>query len=302
MRVTQSMISNNMMKNINSSLKRLDTSYNQMSTGKKFQKPSDDPMGFIASMDATDSLTEVDQYRSNCNTTISWMNSSDSALNQFTTVLHRLEEIGVGASNSTLSQTSCNAYADEVAELRDYVLQITNTKYGDRYLFAGQKVDTKAYDTDASGKITYQGSNTALSIQIGDGSKIEYSYPGNQIFEYDSDGDGTNDKSIFEFMSDMENSIRNMDFSAVSDSLEDIGTILDNVLNIQASYGAKVKRLSMNVSRLDELKTQFKSIRSEAEDVNASDVAIEYKTQQTIYEAALAAGAKVIQTSLMKYI
>jgi len=287
MRVTQNMVTNGMSRYINASLQRIYRKYDEIATGKKIQAASDDPVGFTTSLRINNSLTEIERYQQNSEAGISWMNTSDAALSELSSVLNRLEEIGVAASNGTLAQSSCDAYAEEVAELKEHVLQIANTKFGDRYIFSGQMTNQPAYDEN----YTYQGDNSALKMEIGEDSSIEYSHTGAEIF-----GD------FFQVMSDLETSIRNMDFDQVSEYLTDIQSEVDNVLNIRSSYGAKVSRLEKNNERLDNLEIQFQEILSDVEDTDITEAATQLSMQETIYQAALSVGAKIMQTSLINYI
>src|SRR5690554_277909 len=144
MRVTEKIISEGMIKNIGSSLRRLDRYYQQLSTGKRLQYPSDDPVGVTVSLKMRAGLRELEQYIANAEFAVSWMEATDASLDELTKVLHRLKEIAVYGANDTLPEGSMNALADEVAELKDHVWQVANARHENRYLFAGQQTDRKS--------------------------------------------------------------------------------------------------------------------------------------------------------------
>src|SRR5690554_7486502 len=144
MRVTENTINKRVMRNINSSLQRLDRNYLELSSGKRIHYPSDDPVGLAISLKLRNSLREMEQYKKNGENAISWLEATDASLNELTKVLHRLKAIAVYGGNETLPEGSMNALADEVAELKDHVWQVANARHENRYLFAGQQTDRKS--------------------------------------------------------------------------------------------------------------------------------------------------------------
>ena len=119
MRITEKIISNGLTRNIHNTMRRIDKRYDELSSGKKIRYPSDDPVGLITSLRLKNAITEADRYKDNSETAISWLDASDAALNEETSVLHRLEELGVAAGNSPLTDSSRKAIADEVHELKN---------------------------------------------------------------------------------------------------------------------------------------------------------------------------------------
>jgi len=101
MRVTQSMLSNNMIRNISNSYERLAKLQEQILTQKKFSKPSDDPVAAMMGMNYRTSLNQVEQYSRNISEATNWVESTDSALGQAVSALQRMRELTVQASNGT---------------------------------------------------------------------------------------------------------------------------------------------------------------------------------------------------------
>ncbi len=80
MRITNSMIQNNVMYNINNNLYTMNTIYSELSTGKTIQSPSDDPIGASNAMKYEAYLSDIEQYSSNANDAYAWMEVTESAL------------------------------------------------------------------------------------------------------------------------------------------------------------------------------------------------------------------------------
>ncbi|HYH04137.1 MAG TPA: flagellar hook-associated protein FlgL [Bacillota bacterium] len=293
MRITEKIVTNGVTRNINSSMRRIDKRYDEISTGKRIRYPSDDPVGLITSLRLNDQIKEAERYVTNSDSAISWLEASDAALTEMTKVLHRLEELAVASGNGHLAESSLNAYAEEVHELKGHVLQIANTQLGSRYLFAGQQTTQSAY-TDA---FAYQGDENPLSIEVGAGVSLDVSYSGTTIFGDANSAAG----DFFEFMDAFEAHIRAGDIDAIAGDITGINDQLTRTLNNQASIGAKVNRLERSNERYSQLDVQFKKLLSKNEDVDLAEATMNLKMQESVYQAALAAGARVLQTSMLNY-
>jgi len=288
MRVTEKIINQGLMKNISNSLQRLDRNYQQLSTGKRIQYPSDDPVGVTISLKMRACLREIDQYKANAETASSWLEATDASLDELTKVLHRLKEIAVYGGNETLPEDSMNALADEVAELKDHVWQVANARHENRYLFAGQQTKEPAYDDS----FAYQGDDRPLLMEVGIGSRMDYSVPGSEVF-----GD------FFARLDEFEARLRNAEHEEISHT--DLGMLedrLDQVLNVRSSIGAKVNRLERNIERMGIMEVNYSGLLSKNEDADIAEVMMQLKMNEHVYQAALATGARILQTTLVNYL
>jgi flagellar hook-associated protein 3 FlgL len=287
LRVTDKIITNGVARNINSSMRRIDKRYDELSSGKKIRYPSDDPVRLISSLRLNDSINEARRYVDNSNAAMDWLNASDASLDEMNKTLLRLQTIAIAAANGDLPQSSFNAYADEVHQLRAHILQVANTQLGNRFLFAGQQTNRSAYD----GNYNYMGDDNPVIMEVGPGIALEVSYPGSRIFA-----------NFFEVLDKFEKDIRNADFMTVGrEDLKAIKKHLDRTLDNRASIGAKVNRLERSNERYSQLDVQFHKLLSENEDVDIADSVMNLKMQESVYQAALASGARVMQTNMLNY-
>ncbi|KAA0548322.1 flagellar hook-associated protein 3 [Bacillus sp. BGMRC 2118] len=137
MRVTQSMLSNNMLRNLSTSYERLGKYQDQLATGKKITRPSDDPVVAMKGMNYRTDLTEVEQFQRNVSEAYSWMENTDSAYDKATAALQRIRELVVQASNDTYEGNQRNSIAVEIKEMTQHLETIANTKMGNKYIFNG---------------------------------------------------------------------------------------------------------------------------------------------------------------------
>src|SRR5690554_2974597 len=145
MRITNRTLTNNMLRNLNSSLKRLDKYEQQLATGKRVILPSDNPASVANIMSLKTSLMETEQFLSNVDEAYSYLDSADIVLGSVTEILHRAQELTVYAANDVLDSAERTAIAHELEQLFDNVLQLANASHGGKYIFAGQKHTTVPY-------------------------------------------------------------------------------------------------------------------------------------------------------------
>ncbi|HHU83239.1 MAG TPA: flagellar hook-associated protein FlgL [Firmicutes bacterium] len=287
MRVTENTINRRVLRDINSSLRRLDRNYLELSSGKRLHYPSDDPVSLAISLKLRNGLREIEQYKQNGENAIAWLKTTDSLLDELTKVMHRLKEIAVYGANSTLPQSSMDALAIEVNELKNHIWQVANTRHENRYLFAGQQTKTPPYDDS----FNYQGDNRPLLAEVGTGVLLEYSVPGPEVF-----GD------IFNELDDLEAHLRNMEHESVSGDLGVLEQRLDQILIVRAALGAKANRLERNIERLDIMDVNYSGLLSKNEDTDIAEAVMRLKMHEHVYEAALATSARILQTTLVNYL
>lgn len=186
MRVTNSMMANNMMRNLNKNLGKMERMQQQMASGKKFSRPSDDPIGVSRSLRLNTEVATMEQYKRNAEDAQSWLDTTEMAINNINTVLQRASELTVQAVSETNSIDERNAIAGEITELRNQLIQIGNTTYAGSYIFSGFKTDKPLLDSDGKYDIG-NGSNKltldeVIETNIGLGDRIGMNTVGQRIF------------------------------------------------------------------------------------------------------------------------
>ena len=121
MRITQGVLINNMLRNYNKNMAKMDKLYTQLATRTRINTPSDDPAGLVTSLRLRTKLHQNEQYKKNVSDALSWMEIADSALNNYNSVLQRVWELTVEAANGTNEPSSLKAIADELKQLKDEI-------------------------------------------------------------------------------------------------------------------------------------------------------------------------------------
>ncbi len=296
MRITNQMLNDTVLKNLSASLERLNVYQNQVSTGKRFNSPSDDPIGVGRAISLRAVLKSVDQYISNTDDALSWLDVTDMALRNATSVLQKAREIAVSGANDTLTQAARDTLAIEVDELLSETINIGNTTYGGRYVFAGFSTTAQAFTPVGSPitSVTYDGDAGEIMYEIDKGINVGVNIVGSDVF--------TGSQDIFQALINLRDNLSAGDISGISNGIAEIDASMDQVLNSEAIVGARMNRLEMSKERLSESSLHLTELFSEIEDVDMAEAIIKLKTEENVYKSALSVGTRVIQPSLLDFL
>lgn len=143
MRITNKMMTNNVMYNINANKNSLSKLEERYSTGMKIQRPSEDPIVATRALKLRTNLTELNQYyEKNIPDALAWMDLSESALKEANDILTKIHTYCVNGSTDTLTESDRNSIVATLSQYRDQIYQEGNTNYAGRYVFTGYKTDT----------------------------------------------------------------------------------------------------------------------------------------------------------------
>lgn len=300
MRITQGVLINNMLRNYNKNMAKMDKLNTQLATGTRINTPSDDPAGLVTSLRLRTKLHQNEQYKKNVSDALSWMEIADSALNNYNSVLQRVRELTVKAANGTNEPSSLKAIADELKQLKDEIGDIANTTLDDRYIFGGTRTMDKVYDK-ASGQ--WLGNANPINYEIGENITLQVNLTG-EVFDVDFSTDppelaGSIFATLDKLIADVENGLYEEIGGA---DLAKLDEHINNLLSYRSEVGAKMNRLEMVNSRLEDTEVNYTKLLSDNEDVNMAKVIVELTNQENIYRASLAAGARIIQPSLVDFL
>lgn len=307
MRITNRMLGQNVVNNINRNLEYMYRVQEQMSTGKRVNRPSDDPIVVARVLAFKTSIAANDQYKKNMEDAKGWIDASESALGMATDVLQRARELAVYGANGTMPEESMQALGEEVEQLLDEMVQVANTSYGGRYLFGGTYTTDTPFvrESDPANPdfpVKYNGNTGEQNWEIAPGVVIPVNENGSKVFMEAVDDGAGGKLSLFELLSDLSGALKSGDYGQVEASLGKFDQAVDHLLNIRAALGAKSNRMEMAMSRLDDTQIGLTTTMSKLEDVDLAETVMNYKNRENVYRASLATGAMVLQPSLIDYL
>ncbi|SDJ22361.1 flagellar hook-associated protein FlgL [Salimicrobium halophilum] len=290
MRVTQGMLNNNMLQNMSKSYQNMNKYQEQFSTGKKISRPSDDPVVAMKGIDYRSELTKVEQFERNIGEVYNWMDTSDVALDESTKALQRIRELTVQASSDSMGEQERQSIAKEVGQIRDHLKDLANTEVNGKYLFNGTNTTEPLVAEDGTLNNNF---GDDVNIEISKGITVKANVDGENIF---SD----------EFFDDLDTLKTQLESGASGDDLDGNLSVLDGhiegVIDERADLGARMNRRDMVEDRLAVQKEITTKMLSDNEDAEMEEVITNLKTQESIHRAALSAGARIIQPTLMDFL
>ncbi|PKM52694.1 MAG: flagellar hook-associated protein 3 [Firmicutes bacterium HGW-Firmicutes-7] len=156
MRITNSMMRTNSLWNINKNEELMNKYGIQLSTGKKIQKPSDDPIVAVRALKLRTNVKEIVQYKTNSQDAISWLGVTEQAMNNTTTLLKRARDLCVQGASDTFSPSDRANIIAELSELKEQFLSEANVNYAGRYIFSGFKTDKPVTLIKAQDTVNYE--------------------------------------------------------------------------------------------------------------------------------------------------
>ncbi|MCK5507190.1 MAG: flagellar hook-associated protein FlgL [Desulfobacterales bacterium] len=418
MRVTNKMMTDTVSSNLFKKVGQLLKSQDVLSSGKRINTPSDDPIGMGKVLDYRKTICTIDQYDRNIAHGETWLDLTDSILASIGDSFIRAKELALSQVNATVNADDMTVVAEEVKSLYDHVLHLANTKLGKSYIFAGHKTDIPPFSRDADYITSYNGDaevtditckdaadvpggayftlnspttgyyvwynidggstdpavddrtgievkvsvtpippipadnaskvaeNTALAINniVGlgatssagivtvinagtgavapaadydtgfplfvipgtDGDKGDINIIAGENVEIGINANGKelflSEVNVFEVLRELKVGLETNNSDTISGQLGLLDDALDQLLKVRAGVGAKLNRLEATENHWADFKLNIEQLLSDTEDADILKTVTDLASQETAYQAALAASSRVIQPSLMDFL
>ena len=311
MRITTSMVQRNILADLNNISSKLTRTQMKSASGKEITRPSDDPFGTAQAMALRQSLSANQQHQRNVEDAMGWQDATEHALMDITDSVEKVKSLLVQGTSDSLDQTGRDAIASELEQLIEGIKQTANTSYRGSYLFAGTETSTRPYPATSNPYVpaddAYQGDEAGwnpavpgIIREIGPGVQMTINVVARQFL---GDGQGSGDGKLLDVMRDAVDNLRSGNVTALRGSdMDRLEQNFDLLLEVRAENGAKTNRLEAALGRLTQLEESVTDQLSKTEDADIAETLIELNSQTAAYQAALRAGASIVQTSLMDFL
>lgn len=312
------MITNNFLYSLNKSLERQAAIQEQLSDGKAIHRPSDNPIKAIRALRFNTNLNMNEQYTQNVKDALSWMETSDGSLQDISSITARAKELVIQAVAPNPTESS-QAIGKELDGLINQLVQIGNTKIGDRYVFAGQQDKTEPFVTvkDANGlvaRVEYKGDENQISMPIQPGlvdpTRDSINLTGTDVFGSvvtlaAPDPNPGDSVKFFDDLIKMRDQLLSgqPDLEYLSKTgLANIETGRDTTLRAHTSLGARMSTYEMAQSLLEGQNITITDDVAANEDIDVSKTIIDFKNSENVYKMALSVGARIMPPSLVDFL
>lgn len=296
-RITNNMIINNFLANFTRSQKSLNKYMEQLTTREKFSRISDEPIYAVKAMKLETILQFNEKYIENAEEGINWLNVTDKALDDVVKTLRKLRDSAVRAANGSLTPDDRQKIQQEVLQLKEHLIDVANSRYGNAYIFNGTETKLQPYDNAASkdpddylanGSV----SDGKLTREVGAGITIEINVTGAEI----------GFAQIFADLQAFSNALEDDDTETLQTMMGTIDKHIESVLGARAQVGSRQNRLELTVDRFESQEIAYADILNNTKGVDIAETIMKLKNEENVYRIALATGARIIQPTLMDFL
>lgn len=297
MRLSSNQIFSQRVDNITSSQSKWMTEGNKISSGRRVEKPSDDPMAASQAVMVKQSESRNQQYATARGFAKNSMSLQMSLASQMVNITTKIQETLVAAGNDgTLSDEDRSSLADQLQGLKDQLVGIGNTKDGvGRYIFAGFQTDKPPFVADATGKVTYQGGDKQITQKVDSNIEMVTNFTGIETLQ--SSGSKGTAPDIFEALDGAITALqepligkpqadRDAALAKIDTANRVNRTTLNNISSVEAKLGLQLQELD----NLDDLgaDTSLRNAKrlSELRDLDWTQAISDYYQEESVLQAS----------------
>jgi flagellar hook-associated protein 3 FlgL len=305
MRVTNKSLHESIVSQLNAVSSAMVAANQVISSGKKINRLSDDPVGLVSVLNLRSSLSNLDQLERNLGTGRSWLKAGESALSETQSLLSEARALCVQMSSANVgAEERSNAVAVVDGSLQQ-ILALANTEVGGRYIFGGTKTDVSPFLLSGSDEVSYQGNGTPFSIKIGKNMDLSVGRGGESLFGdcgMDWSDPAAGHDNVFKTLMDLKDHLRLNDAESIRETLTRLDDHLDTLRAAVSDTGAKALRLETKEAIIQDLKLGYTERKSQVEDCDIAEAIMNLKSKELAYQASLASSSRVMQLTLVDYL
>jgi flagellar hook-associated protein 3 FlgL len=294
MRVSNKMLADNITANLFRQTEQIVRKQREVYTGKRINAASDDPVGIGQALRHRKTIAAIEQYRSNIKEARMRIEHDETIFDAVENLLQQAVDISLDTNVDNR-----NVYAEQVADIREEVLQLANSKMGDNYIFGGYQTGSEPFKVDAAGDVYYDGDSGEKSYTIANNIQVDLNVNGEDIFQSGVSG-GPYD--VFAVLDQLSTDLTGGTAADIAAHAAPLNEAIDHLETVRAQASAEYQRLELTDNHWGTYKVSVENMLSGIEDVDPAEVIVELQTLQTAYETSLATSAKIIQPNLMQFL
>jgi flagellar hook-associated protein 3 FlgL len=270
----------------------------QLSSQKRLNRVSDDPVGMTQSLRMRDRIGTAEQFQKNAEFAKGFLEKSESAIEQIHNNLVRAKELAVAMANDTYNASAREATAREIKEIMNSVVQLGNSTFGNRYVFGGFRTQTPPLSLDGQ----FLGDDGRIFLQTSRDNFQQVNLSAREMFEA---GPDDLEKGHFNMMDSLDMLYRGLNDNSkdtIQSALTELEYQMDKASSFQATIGGMWNALGMASERLEKEEEMSRTSLSEIEDADIYKATSDFKRTETILQSTLMASTKLLQPSLLNFL
>jgi flagellar hook-associated protein 3 FlgL len=290
------MTSDNALYNLQKGRTLLNRLQEQISSGSVINRPSDDPITTRQLLDMDSKLDQGDQYLSNITKGNLSLSMTDTALQGMADIIAQAKKTVGTITSGSSDQTVRDNAASQLGELKQQLIDLGNTQLGDQYIFAGFKNSTPPFSRADN---VYAGTSDEVSIEIGQNSSAAITLSGDAVLK----GIGSYGAvDIFETLDAIIAGINSNNPDDIQSNAAKLDLSSNQISNARSDVAGRMIRFKSAETMINRNQATLKGIVSDTMGVDYIKAATQLNQQQSAFEAALSATAKITQLSLLDYL
>jgi len=263
-------------RNMDDNLAALHKLQQKASTGKEFQRSSDDPSTVSTALTLRSTIEINKSYINSTEFIDDWMSATDNALDQMLKIAKDAISYTQTGVSDTEGENERAALANEINSLLLQSIDVANTKHVGSYLFAGFATTTTPYTLDDPSTITYHGDTGVMVRNIGPSQTISQNILGETYFQ-----------DLFNGLIAARDALNSNDSDAINTALGSLESALDVVNQGLTLNATRQNQVQLSQERLENTQTNLKILLSDKEDANLTEVASLIANQEATYRVVL---------------
>lgn len=308
MRITNKMFYDRFLSDMQKNMESIFKDNEQISTGKKINRPSDDPIAMSRIVYYKTQISSIGEYKRAIDSAKTSLDALDSSLSSLNNIMVRARELALRGATGTVDANSRLMIANEVDVLLKSAIDIANTKVGDKYIFSGYKSNVAPIDVSNG---AFAADSNAVETDISPTVKIGINLPANNLFNDTTSLPGYTDpnfdvpdngKYVLRALNFLKLSLENNDLNNIQKAIGYIDQASEVVFQTMGEVGARLNKLDAIEKLHDDREFDFNTYLSNDQDADVAKLVSNLTQRQTALEAMRVVSSEFLRTSLFDFI
>lgn len=289
MRVTATMIQNQILRSMSIAQEQIFNTQRQISSSKEVSVSSDDPTRYDRSARFRTLRARSDQFLINIEDGLNWSVTTSTSLGQIYDLLSKIQTDGLNARNDINADTRAIT-ATAIESVLQELVSLGNTDFSGKNVFGGTITEGVAPFVFDGVAVTYNGNTSQISRKIGENTYMAINVTGDEFL------------GVFAAVLDLRDGLNANDNTAIDSGLADVATALSDILTVTARAGSTQRRLELTRENLQVAKINLESYISQAEDVDLAEAILRFNSQELGFRAALESSARIQSITILDHL
>ena len=303
MRVTHHGLVEQVIANVERRMAKIARSQEQIATGRRINRPSDDPAAAGELLKLESRYMRLDQYSRNIRNGLSHLKMTETGLGRIKDIIIRARSLAVKGANGALDKQDRKAIAGQIEQILQELLSTANQKFGNRYLFGGTETRKPPYQAvdgsneRLSGIIpNFAEPLTVIELLAEEGERVKISFAASDVFDL---GDG---ETLFTILFELRDALDDNSETFTGAAITKLDDALEKLNAVSAMLGARVNSIESMLGRITDQQINLNDRINDLGAVDIVEAITRLSENQVSYEMALRMSAKVIQPSLVNFV